>query len=185
MAEKVMFGLKNVHYAVLTEGTTPSWATPVAVPGAVSISLSAEGSREPFYADDTTYFVATSNNGYSGDLEMALIPDEMLEDIWGISANNKGVAFEDATVEPKPFALLFEIQNDVTQTKYVMYRCFAERPQVASNTIEETKTPQTQTISISCLPVVNGPLDGKTMAKTTSSVDTTVDAGWYTAVYTG
>lgn len=128
MDNKVNFGLKNVHYAVLTEGDAPAWGTPVAVPGAVSLSLSQEGGRENFYADNVAYFVTNANNGFSGDLEMALIPDDMLADIWGFDLNDAGVLFEDANTEPKPFALMFEIDGNENPTKYVFYRCFADRP---------------------------------------------------------
>ena len=53
MAEnKVRFGLKNVYYAVLTEstdGTANTYATPVAVPGAVSLTLDSNGTDGTFY----------------------------------------------------------------------------------------------------------------------------------------
>jgi len=73
---KVKFGLKNVHYAAITETEgVVTYAEPVKIPGAVSISLSAEGEESSFYADDIKYFNQFANNGYAGDLEMALIPD--------------------------------------------------------------------------------------------------------------
>ena len=90
MAEnKVRFNLKNVHYAVLTETVSTagvvsySWATPVHVPGAVSLDLSPEGDTSPFYADGIVFYQSIANQGYSGSLEMARIPDKMYQDVWG------------------------------------------------------------------------------------------------------
>ena len=182
---KVRFGLKNVHYAVLTEGTTPSWGTPVAIPGAVSLDLSQEGGRENFYADNVAYYVTYADNGYSGDLEVAKIPETMLTDVWGMTVDTNGVIIEDSSTEPFPFALLFQTEEDDGETLVCLYRCFADRPNIGSATVEDTKTPQTQTISIAAVPVVNGTLDGHVAAITGTSVDTSVAAGWFSAVYTG
>lgn len=78
MGNKVKYNLKNVHAAKLTETdvegvSTFTYGTPKAIPGAVSISLDAEGESSPFYADGIVYFRSVTNNGYSGDLEIALI----------------------------------------------------------------------------------------------------------------
>ena len=75
MGNKVKYNLKNVHAAKLTEmvadgETTFTYAAPKAIPGAVSISLDAEGESSPFYADGIVYFRSVTNNGYSGDLEI-------------------------------------------------------------------------------------------------------------------
>ena len=55
MANKIKYGLRSVYYAVATEGTggALTYATPVAMPGAVNLSLSQEGESNIFYADDT------------------------------------------------------------------------------------------------------------------------------------
>lgn len=88
MGNKVKYNLKNVHAAKLTRGEDGAftYAKPKAIPGAVSISLDAEGDSSPFYADGIVYFRSTANNGYSGDLEIALIPEwfrtEILRKNW-------------------------------------------------------------------------------------------------------
>ena len=186
MAEnKVQFNLKNVHYAVLTEGVdtqgqpTFTYATPVHVPGAVSLSLDAEGEVTKFYADGIVYYNAIANNGYNGNLEMARFPDQMLKDIWGFDLDAAYVLTEKADTEPKSFALLYQIDGDSEENLYVLYKCSATRPGVGSSTLEDTKEPVTQTSEISATPRS----DMKILGKTTTSVSTATRNGWFAAVY--
>lgn len=182
MAEnKVQFGLKNVHYAILTiSGGTPTWDTPVAVPGAVTLTLDQNGSIDNFYADDIAYYVTASNQGYTGSLEMARFSDQMLEDIWGFSLGGTSkVLTEDSSVEPKAFALLYQIDGDADEQYYVIYNVTATRPGVGSTTITDTKEPQTQTSDITAVSLA----DGRVMARTTNATPSATKEGWFTTVF--
>ena len=55
---KVKFGLNKVHWAKITawsDDGVPTFATPVRLPGAVSLSIDANGENENFYADNSVY----------------------------------------------------------------------------------------------------------------------------------
>ena len=89
---KVKFGLNKVHYAKITsydEEGVPTFAKPVRIPGAVSLSIDAEGEASNFYADDGVYYVINNNSGYTGDLEIALVPLEFATDILGEKLDEK------------------------------------------------------------------------------------------------
>lgn len=178
---KVQFNLKNVHYAPMTAtGETPAWGTPVKVPGAVSLSLEQQGELTKFYADGIVYWQSSSNNGYEGDLEMAMFPDQMLIDIWNMEkAATDNVLIENAFKEPVPFALLFQIDGDKEDRLYCLYNCSATRPSVGGQTTTETKEPQTQSCTISAAPLESGNIMAKTCADTEESVIT----NWFTKVY--
>lgn len=186
MAEnKVQFNLKNVHYALLTEanegGTVSySWATPVHVPGAVTLTLDPAGDVTPFYADGVIYYKAISNQGYSGSLEMARFPDQMLKDVWGFTMSETNMVLtENANVNPKDFALLYQIDGDADGQYYVLYNCAGTRPGVGSTTTTATKEPQTQSTDITAAAL----LDGRVMARTTGTTPEGVKTGWFTTVY--
>lgn len=181
MAEnKVQFGLKNVHYAVITySGGVASFGTPKAIKGAVSLTMSPQGDVTPFYADNITYYSSVANNGYSGDLEIAHIPDEMLQDVWGMTLGSTSKVISESVTEPSEFALLYQIDGDASDECYVLYRCIGTRPAVGSSTITQTKEPQTQTTTITAMPMSNGLV----MARTTDATPTATKTGWFSSVF--
>ena len=178
---KVKFGLKNCHYALVTisESGTVTFGTPVAMPGAVSLSLDAEGENEPFYAGDSVYYMVSDNNGYSGDLELALIPESFLTDILHETEDSNGVLYENKDVEPEHFALLFEFTGDQRKIRHCMYYCSATRPSVSGNTREDSTEVQTEALSLTVSPLPGGLVKVKTGTNTTAAV---YDA-WYNSVY--
>ena len=74
---KVKFNICNVHYALITvsEEGEVTFGTPVAMPGAVSLSLEPNGEPSNFYADGYAYYTISNNMGYEGDLELAMVPE--------------------------------------------------------------------------------------------------------------
>ena len=182
---KVKYNLKNVHAAKLTEtlseGTIVySYEAPKAIPGAVSISLDAEGETSPFYADGIVYFRSSTNNGYSGDLEIALIPEWFITDFLQESLDAKGVLVENSNnTESVKFALLFEFDGDVNSIRHVLYNCSASRPSIASETKEDVIEPGTETLSITADPRS----DGLVKARTGDTTDNTAYSDWYKNVY--
>lgn len=186
MAEnKVRFNLKNVHYSIVTETITSgvvsySFATPVAVPGAVSLDLSQEGETNPFYADGIVYYQSVSNNGYSGTLEMARFPDVMMQDVWGDTLGSTSkVLTENANTNAKAFALLFEVDGDADEEYYCLYNVKGTRPNIGSQTNEESKDPQTQSSDITAIPLA----DGRILARTTANTPTATKTAWWTTVF--
>ena len=182
MGNKVKYNLKNVHAAKLTKGDDGNFTydTPQAIPGAVSISLEAEGDSSPFYADGIVYFRSTANNGYSGDLEIALIPEWFRTEILQEVKDNNGVLVEHSDItESVYFALLFEFDGDIKAIRHVLYNCTASRPSIESETKEETIEPGTETLSLTADPREDGLVKSRTGDDTTDSVY----RNWYQAVY--
>lgn len=188
MAEnKVRFGLKNVYYAVLTESsdnTNNTYATPVAVPGAVNLTMDSNGTDGTFYADNVAYYKTFANNGYSGELEMARVNDAMMKDVWGMTVEG-GILTEKTGIQPKPFALLFQIEGDQKEELHVLYRVVpTSKPSMGSQTVAEEVEPVTQTFSFEALPLVTGPTyqAGLIQGKTTDTTSTATRAAWFTTV---
>ena len=171
---KVKYNLKNVYYSLLTETvgdsgtTTYNYDAPVPIPGAVNLSLDEESSNDPFYA------------GYSGDLEVALLPEKFRTDVLGETMDKDKVLVEKtSTAAPPAFALLFEFDGDEKAIRHIMYHCTASRPSVSGKTKEESVEPETETLSLTCDPRSDGIVKARTSDTTTASVY----SAWYTTVH--
>lgn len=184
---KIKYGIKNVYYAIATQGTdssgdmTYTYGTPVAMPGAVSMSLQAAGDSLDEYADDILWFHDTANNGYTGTLEMEVIPDDFLTNVMGMTEDSaSGKITEKSTDTHKEFALLGEFTfggDTVTGKRFAMYRCIASRPDVSGTTKGASIEAQHDSINITCMP---RPTDNAVKATCVSS--DTAWSSWFSSV---
>lgn len=182
MANKVKFGLSNVYISKVTySGGTYTYGTPFALPGAVNLTLDPEGDSADFFADNTKYFTASTNQGYSGSLEIALINDAFRTQILGETQDTKGAFVENKDDTIADFALGFQINGDDKNRKFWIYNVTAARPSTSSQTIENSKEPVTDTLNITATARLT---DGAVKVFMEESASNTAEyAGFFTAVY--
>lgn len=182
---KVTFGLQSIHVAFRDkEATTqPAWEPPIPVPGAVRWTPSTVGEASTFYADNTAYFVTTANNGYTGELEMANLPDAILARMNGWEIDSNGVLVETTDGAGEEFALLGQVQGDERNRRFVYYSCKASRPAKERTTKGESVEPATDVLSMTVSPIEIG---GKMVVKgdmELSATNATAYNAFFTAVY--
>ena len=178
---RVKYGLSEATAWPITSTDAdgkPTYGEAIPIPGSVSLSLDAEGEETPFYADNVRYFIAVSNNGYSGSLEIALVPEEFKIKILGMVADTAGVVTEATDAKPSEFALAFRFDGDQSPTRHVLYRCSATRPAVSGSTVNETITPSTDSFDFTA----SGRLDNH-LVKAYADETSSAYAGWNTTPY--
>lgn len=187
MAElsKVRFGLAKAYYAVIKSDGT--YDTPAALPGAVSLDLSREGSEPTtFWADNIAYFVTpAANGGYTGTLTLAIVPDTFKVDVLGEVVDDNGMQVELGNATPKSFALMYEVEGDADKKRYVFFNCTAQRAVASANTKSDSTNPDTQDLEFAAIGK-DFTFDGETESVVKGSAEeaATAFAGWYTAVPT-
>lgn len=192
---KVKFGLSNVHFFPLTESESQgvismSYGTAINCPGAVNLSLDVTDSEaEPFYADDSIYYMpAPKAGGYSGTLELALIPDELKQKLMNYKEDEDDVMIEIAEGKTLYAGMTFEIDTDDKARKLVYYKVQLGTPALAAATTEASKTPATDTLPITVLPTnkeftfgtgTDAVVSTVVSGYTTADSDATVYSGWH------
>lgn len=180
---KVIFGLRNAHYSVITEGEdgAQTYAAPVKLAGAVEISLDPKGDQADFYADDVLYYTTVSNQGYETTLTVANIPIDFRTAVLGeVLEGTDNVLTENANAKPKKIAFLFEFDGDQKAVRHCLYNCTVSRSGLSSATKTETAEPKTQELTLVAAPRA---IDGVVKRSTTTDTPDAVYDAWYTTIY--
>lgn len=183
MENKVIYGLKNAHYAVVTEAAngTYTYGTPVKIPGATELGLDPKGDTTDFYADDVLYHTVSTNQGYEATLTIAALTEAFRTDVLGeiLDATDK-VLTEVSSAKPKKIAFMFEFDGDTKATRHVLYSCSVTRPGISSKSKTNTSEPGTTELKLVAGP---RPSDEKVKTSTTTTTPSTVYDAWFTEVY--
>ncbi len=178
---KVKYGISNVYYAkaTLSEEGKVTYASPIRILGAKSLTLSPTGESGKYYADNTLYYQSPGSGGYEGDFEGALFPDEFCIDILGDKKDDNGNILEIGLTQSSFFALLFQFEGDKKATRHCLYYCTATRPELSGETVEEKVEPGTEKLSFTA---TARPDNGYVKYRTTPETTDEVYDGWFNAV---
>lgn len=182
---KVVYGLKNVHYSKMTVDETGKvvYAKPTAIRGAVEISLESKAELVSFEADNEVYYSAPGTSSYEGTLTLAKVPDGFLVDILGeVLDTVDGVQTEIDGAKTSNFALMFQFEGDNSGVRHLFYNCSASRPSVASKTGKEIGTTELA-FTASAKPAESVNDKAIVKAKTTGNTTTSIYNNWFDAVY--
>lgn len=150
MANKVEFGLSNVHvgtYTASSEGVV-TLGEPMKVPGAVTLALTAESESNQFWADDIVYHSSFTDNGEAGDLTMALFPDEFkLAFLNYVELADGGVA-KVKTMRNKNVYIAFEGDGDANRRRHIMYNIALGAISREHATKEGAENPEVESIPV-------------------------------------
>ncbi len=182
MAEKVTYGIRNVHYSAKTEDVdgNPTYGAPKRWSGANELSLPPAGDAVKVYADDVTYYTIPVNQGYDGNINAYQVPEDFKINHMGEYKDTNGVMVEKSDAIPQYFALLGEFQNDVGGKRFAMYNVSANRADFSGTTKTDTVDPQLLSVPITCMSTI---ADNIIKATITKEANETVYNNWFSSVY--
>lgn len=176
----ILFGLEQVHIAF--QDGEGGYEEPDEITGAVSLATTPSSEQIVFHADNRRYFVRENNNGYTGTLEMALIPDLIKARMLGWEVDTNGMLVEKADGKPERFALMGQVLGDAKNRRFVYYDVMAMRHGQDSATKGDTIDPNTQSIPITITPFKHSGMNIVKGDIELSNTNTAVYNGFFNAV---
>ena len=151
MANKVEFGISNLHIGTYTVGTggTVTLGTPYHQAGAVSFSPEENSEQNTFYADNIAYWSGYSGGTIEGDLEVAMFDDAFKTQFLGYQTlTDGGLAQVKGATKPNVY-IAFEVQGDAEKRRVIFYNGSLGAITREYATTEDSVEPQTESISVS------------------------------------
>ena len=151
MANKVEFGISQLHVGTWTEGVSgPTLGAPYHQKGAVGFSPEEQSDKSEFHADNIEYWAGYSGGSFEGDLEVAMFDDSFKTQFLGYKAlTNGGLANVKNATKPNVY-IAFQVEGDAESRRVIFYNCTLGAIKRAYNTIESSKEPVTETLGVTC-----------------------------------
>lgn len=149
----VEFGISDLYIGTYSVGAggTVTLGTPYHQAGAVSLSVEPQEESNEFYADNVIYWSGYSNNGFSGELEVARFDTDAKKKFFGYRTTaTSGIAQVKTSTKPKVF-IAFETQGDAEARRVIMYNVALGNINREFSTITENKEPVTETCDITVI----------------------------------
>ena len=147
---KVLFGFSDLYIGTFTVSDVGvvTMGTPYHQKGAVGFSPEESDDREDFYADNVPYYTTYSTGTYEGDLTVAKLDDAFKKNFLGyVELDDGGLAQIKGASRPNVY-IMFEIQGDQHKRRVIFYNGSLGAVTREYNTIEETRTPVTESIAV-------------------------------------
>lgn len=186
MANKIKYGLKNVYYAIATidsETGSATYSAPVRIPGAVNLTMDPSGESNNFFADNIAFATFNANAGYTGTLEVAMLPDSFRQNVLGEMVDETtGIQVETTAGTTKNFALLFQFEGDESGIRHAFYNCIASRTSVEGSTTEENIDVKTETVNMTASAIYSAKFGADIVKGKTADKESEAYKNWFTAV---
>lgn len=146
---KVLMGFSDLYigtYEATSEGVVTLGA-PYHQAGAVGFSPEDSAEKSDFYADNVAYFTSYASGTREGDLVVAMFDDAFKEQFLNYVRLDDGGLAQIKNARAKNVYVAFEIQGDIEPVRVIMYNGSLGSINREYNTLEDTKTPVTESIA--------------------------------------
>lgn len=174
MEKSVTYGLSRLSYALLNADGT--YAAPLALPGAVKITLAPETFGVNFTGlDCIPQEEKTIAYGYKGQFTVAGLTTDFKKSVYGYVGSD-GDLIEKLVISSQVCALLFETDGDIPM-RQCYYICRFGKPEI----VHETKT-QTTNITTYSIPVTMRANAAKSIRRVNFNTSSETYQNWFKAV---
>lgn len=143
MPKNGFFGVKNSHFALMTDEDTLTYEKPVHVKGTVAISMEPSVESATSYADNEPWIDKQQDNGGIGtmsfyDVESTPELRKLIAAMTGYAVTKDGRMNLKANKKPQPFAFMCEQPGHVMGKRRCLLRCEMGKPTTEANTNQDS-----------------------------------------------